>query len=65
VATPVNALRDLIHLVPGADSMAYLSELRLTSLEKFGPDLLKPRADDRPKIRRALKRLVALSEEAL
>ena len=63
VATPAKALTDLIQLVPGADSKAYLSELRLTSLEKLGPDLLELTASNRPKIRRAFKRLVALSEE--
>ena len=51
VATPVKALADLIHLVPGADSRAYLSELR------------QAKEGDRPKIRRAFRRLAALAEE--
>ena len=63
MATPAKALADLVHLVPGADSRAYLSELRLTSLEKLGPELLEPTVDDRPKIRRAFRRLAALAEE--
>ena len=64
VATPAKALADLVHLVPGADSKAYLSELRLTNLEKVDPpELLEPRVDDRPKIRRAFRRLAALTEE--
>lgn len=64
VATPAKALADLVHLVPGADSRAYLSELRLTSLEKLDPaELLEPTVSDRPKIRRAFRRLAALKEE--
>jgi hypothetical protein len=64
VATPAKALADLIRLVPGADSKAYLSELRLTNLEKLdAAELLEPTVDDRPKVRRAFRRLAALSEE--
>jgi hypothetical protein len=64
VATPAKALADLIHLVPGADSAAYLSELRLTNLEKLDPaELLLPTVSDRPKIRRAFRCLAALTEE--
>jgi len=62
VATPAKALADLVHLVPGADSIRYLSELRLTGLEALGPELRDPAIDDRPKIRRAFRRLVALAE---
>jgi hypothetical protein len=63
VATPAKALADLIHLVPGADSRAYLSELRLTNLEKLDPAALHPTVGDQPKIRRAFRRLAALAEE--
>ena len=64
VATPAKALVDLIHLVPGADSRAYLRELRLTNLEKLDPaELLQSTVDDRPKLRRAFRRLAALTEE--
>ena len=62
VATPEKALTDLIHLTPGADSEAWLRELRLTGLEKFGPDLLEKAAGQKPKIRRAMKRLMAQTE---
>ena len=62
VATPEKALTDLIHLTPGADSEAWLSELRLTGLEKLGPDLLEKTAGQRPKIRRAMRRLMAQTE---
>lgn len=64
VATPAKALADLVHLVPGGDSKAYLSELRLTNLETLDPqELLSPALLDRPKIRRAFRRLAALAEE--
>ena len=63
MATPAQALADLIHLVPGADSRAYLSELRLTNLEKLDPAaLLQSTVGDRPKIRRAFRRLATLTE---
>lgn len=64
VATPAKALADLIHLVPGADAATYLSELRLTNLEKVEPGELPPSVRDRPKIRRAFRRLARLAEEA-
>jgi hypothetical protein len=64
VATPAKALADLIHLVPGADSRAYLDELRLTHLEKLDLAALgTPAVRDRPKIRRAFRHIVALAEE--
>lgn len=64
VATPAKALADLVHLVPGADSRAYLSELRLTNLEKLDPaETLQPTVADRPKIRRAFRCLAALTKE--
>jgi len=63
VATPAKALADLIHLVPGADSRAYLAELRLTNLEKLDLAALRaPAGGDRPKIRRAFRHIVALAE---
>jgi hypothetical protein len=63
VATPAKALADLVHLVPGGDSGAYLRELRLTHLEKLDPaELLEPTVDDRPKVRRAFRRLAALAQ---
>ena len=65
MATPAKALADLVHLVPGADASAYLSELRLQNLERMDPAelLAHPILGGRPKIRRALKHLAALSEE--
>jgi hypothetical protein len=65
VATPAKALADLVGLVPGADSRAYLSELRLQGLERIDIRELTghPILVDRPKIRRALRRLAALAEE--
>lgn len=64
VATPAKALADLIHLVPGADSKEYLSELRLSNLERLGTaELVDSTVNDRPKIRRAFRRLAALADE--
>ncbi len=65
VATPAKALADLVGLVPGADSAAYLSELRLTHTEKIDATELEshPILGARPKLRRALRQLVALVEE--
>ncbi len=65
VATPAKALADLVHLVPGADSKSYLSGLRLQGLEKVGvAELLDhPVLGREPKVRRAFRRLLVLSEE--
>jgi hypothetical protein len=65
VATPEKALADLVGLVPGADSRAYLSELRLQVLERIEPAALldHPILGGRPKIRRAVRRLAVLAEE--
>jgi hypothetical protein len=65
VATPAKALADLVGLVPGADSRAYLSELRLQGIEKIDPTELEghPILGARPKVRRALRHLADLAEE--
>ena len=65
VATPAKALADLVGLVPGADSRAYLSELRLQGLERIDIRELMghPILGDRPKIQRVLRNLTALAEE--
>jgi predicted transcriptional regulator of viral defense system len=65
VATPAKALADLVHLVPGADSRDYLSELRLQNLEKIDAAQLLDRSamGRRPKLRRAFRHLATLSEE--
>jgi predicted transcriptional regulator of viral defense system len=64
VATPAKALADLVGLVPGADSGAYLSELRLQNAEKIDATELErhPILGARPKLRRALRQLTALVE---
>lgn len=66
VATPAKALADLVRLVPGADSPAYLSELRLQDIDRIDPAELvaHPVLGRQPKIRRALRNLAALAEEA-
>ncbi len=55
VATPEKALLDLIHLQPGADSRAYLQELRLQNLDRLDLDELQRQAQRAasPKLRRA------------
>jgi predicted transcriptional regulator of viral defense system len=64
VATPAKAIADLVRIVPGADSIAYLSELRLQRPEKIDPSELTDHTvlGRRPKIRRALRNLAALVE---
>lgn len=63
VATPEKALLDLIHLSPGADSPAYLRELRLQNLELLNLDELQRMASliDKPKLQRAAKFIAALA----
>jgi hypothetical protein len=65
VATPAKALADLVGLVPGADSAAYLSELRLSNPDKIDATELErhPILGARPKLRRALRHVAALAEE--
>lgn len=55
LATPEKALLDLIHLHPGADSPAYLRELRLQNLELLRLDELRRLATSsgKPKLQRA------------
>ncbi len=64
VATPAKALLDLIHLVAGADSFEYLSELRLESLDQADVANLfsDPVLAKRPKLRRAARHLTTLAE---
>jgi len=61
VASPAKALADLVHLVPGADSPAYLDALRLDGewVRQLDPDAT-PLAS-RPKVRRAFEHLAAAS----
>jgi hypothetical protein len=65
VATPAKALADLVGLVPGADSAAYLSELRLSNPDRIDATELErhPILGARPKLRRALRHVAALAEE--
>lgn len=55
VAAPEKALLDLIHLQPGADSPAYLRELRLQNLEQLSLEELRRLAalSGKPKLQRA------------
>ena len=61
VATPAKALAGL---VPGGDSIAYLSGLRLQDVEKIDATELEthPILGRRPKIRRTIRSLAALAE---
>ncbi|MCU0663112.1 MAG: hypothetical protein MUC50_12395 [Myxococcota bacterium] len=55
VASPEKALLDLIHLTPGADTVAYLGELRLQHSEAFSVATLDAlaRRSGKPKLMRA------------
>lgn len=55
VATPEKALLDLVYLTPGADSAAYLRELRLQNVEAMSTEGLRALAtrSGRPKLIRA------------
>ncbi len=68
VALPEKALLDLIYLVPGADSPAYLEELRLQNLAGLDLDRLERQAgrSGSPKLQRAVavvRRLAATEAE--
>ncbi len=64
VATPEKALLDLVHLVPGADRLEYLRELRFQNLESLDLDALADVAAalGKPKLRRAAKIVAELAE---
>jgi hypothetical protein len=63
IATPEKALLDLIHLHPGADSPAYLCELRLQNLELLDLDELYRLAAlaGKPKLQRAATFVASLT----
>lgn len=63
LATPGKALLDLIYLEPGADSQAYLEELRLQNLETLDAVVPLRQAADfgKPKLRRAVEILLRLA----
>ena len=67
VASPEKALLDLIYLAPGADSAAYLKELRLQNLEALDLDRLQDEAGltRRPKLQRAAARVAALARSEM
>ena len=67
VASPEKALLDLIYLTPGADSAAYLKELRLQNLEALDLDRLQDEAGltRRPKLQRAVARVAALARSEM
>lgn len=63
VATPEKALLDLVYLQPSGDDLAYLTELRLQSLERLDLDRLAGLAEQSasPKLRRAVQHITALA----
>jgi hypothetical protein len=67
VASPEKALLDLIYLEPGADSHAYLTELRLQNLEGLDLGRLQDQAEltSSPKLQRAAGRVVALARSEM
>lgn len=63
LATPEKALLDWIYLYPGADSPAYLRELRLQNLERLDLNALASMAErsGSPKLKRAAQRIAELT----
>lgn len=66
VATPEKALLDLIYLQPGADSPAYLQELRLQNVEQLDWVAVEQlaQASESPKLLRAATQLQTLAQTA-
>jgi hypothetical protein len=64
LATPEKALLDLVYLEPDADSLAYLSELRLQNMDGLDLEELRrlAQASGKPKLRRAAERITHLAE---
>jgi hypothetical protein len=64
VAQPEKALLDLVHLQPGGDGPAFLSELRLQNLEKLNLQALAElaQASHKPKLIRAAGGIAELAE---
>jgi len=63
IALPEKALLDLIYLVPGADSVEYIEELRLQNTDKINLNILNEFAEKfgTPKLKRAaenIKRII-------
>ena len=65
IALPEKGLLDLVYLVPHADSMEYLEELRLQNTDKINKDTLIDYAKKygTPKLRRAARRIIDLIQE--
>jgi len=65
IATPEKALLDLVYLEPGADTHAYLSELRLNNLEQLDWQRLEHfvRKIEKPKLIRAMAAIRELAGE--
>ncbi|MDF1543418.1 MAG: hypothetical protein RQ731_09860 [Anaerosomatales bacterium] len=65
VARPEKALLDLVHLRPGADSDAFLRQLRLDRLESVDAALLVEYAErsGKPKLLRAARRIARMVDE--
>ena len=65
IATPEKALLDLVYLEPGADTHAYLSELRLNNLEQLDWQRLERfvREIEKPKLIRAMAAIRELAGE--
>ncbi len=65
VARPEKALLDLVYLRSGADSPAFLRQLRLERLDTLDVDLLMRDAlrSGRPKLQRAARRIAEIAEE--
>lgn len=66
VASPEKCLLDLVYLTPGAETWAYLRELRLQNLAALCPGTLRRLAGawGGPKLARAAERIAALRAEA-
>jgi predicted transcriptional regulator of viral defense system len=65
VATPEKALLDLVYLEPGGDTLDYLSELRLSNLNRLDWQLLEhlARNIEKPKLLRAIIAIRELARE--
>lgn len=63
LATPEKALLDLVYLEPGADSPAYLGELRLQNMDRLDLEnlLRQAEASGKPKLLRAAEEITRLA----
>jgi predicted transcriptional regulator of viral defense system len=65
VATPGNAMLDLIYLTPDGDNEAYIRELRLQNLDIVDTQRLRRLVEraNKPKLKRALQHLLTVIQE--